>query len=126
LIEERSGPLIVQEEFQHFGNRENGGEKSFNFAIREIPIHKIATRSGPLDPEEREPSDLGAPKYRHFGSRGCEGSCDWEVASREIPIRERRISTIDREEEYGPLICRGEDIGISGIERSEERSLSTS
>jgi hypothetical protein len=82
LIEERSGRLIVQGEFWHFGDRENGGEKYFEFTI-----HEISTISGPLDPEECEPLDLDAPKYRNFGSRGCEGSCDLEVTSREILIR---------------------------------------
>jgi hypothetical protein len=86
LIEERSGPLIVQGEFHNFRDWEKGGEKSFDFSICEIP-----TRSGPLDIEEREPSDLDALKYRNFGSRGCEGSFDLEVASRKIPIRKRRI-----------------------------------
>jgi hypothetical protein len=61
---------LSRKSFDISENWENIGEKYFNFAIREILIHEIMTRSGPLDPEEHEPSDLGAPKYRHFESRG--------------------------------------------------------
>jgi hypothetical protein len=58
LIEERFGLLIVQGEFWHFRDRENGSEESFDSQIREIPIHEILTRSGPLDPEEHGPLDI--------------------------------------------------------------------
>jgi hypothetical protein len=40
LIEERFGSLIVEGEFHHFGDQDNGGEESFEFTIREMSIHK--------------------------------------------------------------------------------------
>jgi hypothetical protein len=71
-----------------FGIRESGSQ---GWLTRKVPIHEFAKRSGPLDPEECEPSDLGAPKCRHFGSRGCEGGRDLEVAGHETRHHQNRL-----------------------------------
>jgi hypothetical protein len=54
-------------------------------------------RSGSLDLEEHEPSDLDNPKYQNFRSRECEGSCDLEVASREIRFAKGESGPLDPE-----------------------------
>jgi hypothetical protein len=70
LIKDRSRPLIVQEEFRHFGNRENGGGKSFDLAIRKILIHETPTCFGPLDHGIIGIVRFRDSKFWHFGSGG--------------------------------------------------------
>jgi hypothetical protein len=84
LIKKRSGPLIVQEEFRHFEDRENGG-KSFDLTTHEISICEIPTRSESSDRGGIRIVRLGALKYRHFGNREKRGAWKHKCLKPETP-----------------------------------------